>query len=359
VRITALRTALVQVPLPRPIPSARLLIRTAGCVLVWLETDAGLVGEGLCFSLNGRRLDVLHAMVRSFEPLLLDSDPLRPDGLAAAEAELMFFGHRGISAIGIAPIDMALWDIRAKAIGQHVSHLVGSPRSAVPAYSSGGLRLSATPDELQSEAAAVLARGFRALKMSLGKRDPAEDAARVRAVREAIGPDIALMADANQQLTVESTMRLGRMLEPYGLAWIEEPLPYRDHAGEAEIAAALTTPLASGETEYRDGMTEMLRLRSADILMPDLQRMGGPTGLLQVARAAQAQNVPVSLHLFSEMSLGLAASLPHAHVLEYMPWFRPLYREEIELDRDGCALVPDRPGWGFSFDPAAIARFTA
>ena len=359
-KVTRLRTDLVQVPLPKPIPSGTLIIRTAGCVLVRLETDAGLVGEGLCFSLNGRRLDVLAAMVRSFEPLVLGVDPEMAGGFtAAAAAELMFFGHRGISAIGLAPLDMALWDLRGKAAGLQVSRLIGGRVESLPAYSSGGLRLSASIDALQAEAAAVVARGFRALKMSLGKPDPAEDAARVRAVRDAVGPEVRLMADANQQLTVARAIRLGRLLEPYGLDWIEEPLPYRDHAGEAAVAAALDTPLASGETEYAEGLMEMLRLKSADILMPDLQRMGGPTEMLRVCGVAAAAGIPVSLHLFSEMSLGLAATMPNALVLEYMPWFRDLYREQIEFDDRGHAVVPLRPGWGFTFDPDAVERFKA
>jgi L-alanine-DL-glutamate epimerase-like enolase superfamily enzyme len=252
---------------------------------------------------------------------------------------------------------MALWDLRAKHAGLHVSHLIGRRVDAVPIYASGGLRLSASIDQLQAEAAEMLSRGFRALKMSLGKANPAEDAARVRAVREAIGPDVKLMADANQQMTVASAIRLGRMIEGENLAWIEEPLPYTDHVGEAEIAAALDTPIASGETEYAGGLHDMLRLRSADLLMPDLQRMAGPTELIKFAHAAEAARIPISPHLFSEMSVSLVASLPNAVILEYMPWFKPLYREQIELDGEGRAIVPTRPGWGFSFDQAAIAHF--
>ena len=238
---------------------------------------------------------------------------------------------------------MALWDLRAKALDMNVATMLGAERTALPVYASGGLRLSAGIDQLQAEAAALLAQGYRALKMSLGKPDPTQDVARVRAVRDAVGPDTMLMADANQQLTVAGAIRLGRMLEPFRLAWIEEPVPYRDHAGEAAIAAALVTPLASGETEYRDGMIDMLRLRSADILMPDLQRMGGPTALMQVAQLARAQSLPVSLHLFGEMSLALAAALPNAMVLEDMPWFRPLYRETIERDAAGAPSSPTAP----------------
>jgi L-alanine-DL-glutamate epimerase-like enolase superfamily enzyme len=166
------------------------------------------------------------------------------------------------------------------------------------------------------------------------------------------------MADINQQLTVNEAIRLGRRLEEFKLTWLEEPVHYLDHAGEASVAAALDTPIASGETEYTSrGMHEMLRLGSADILMPDLQRMGGPGEFIKTAALAQSHGVPVSAHLFPEMSLSLLSAIPNATYLEYMPWLEPLYRERIVLDNEGCAVVPDRPGWGFSFDPSAIKAF--
>jgi L-alanine-DL-glutamate epimerase-like enolase superfamily enzyme len=358
-KITRLRIEIAHIPLPKPIPSNKLVIRSADCVLAFLETNEGLTGEGLIFALNNRRIAVLHEMVRSLEPLVVGLD-LRMSGAfwPAAWSDVAFFGHKGISIIGIAAIDDALWDLRAKAAGLNVSALIGASRPSVPVYASGSLRLSASIDELQAEATTFLHRGFRAIKMSLGKPDPAEDARRVRAVREAVGPQVSLMADANQQLTVERAIRLGRMLEEYALFWMEEPVPYTDHAGEAAIAAALDTAIASGESEYtRHGMLEMLRLKSADILMPDLQRMGGPTEFIKVAHLAEAFNTPISPHLFSEMSLALAAALPNVVFLEYMPWFAPLYRESLDIDAEGRAAVPDRAGWGFSFDAAAVKRF--
>jgi L-alanine-DL-glutamate epimerase-like enolase superfamily enzyme len=228
----------------------------------------------------------------------------------------------------------------------------------VPAYASGGLWLSSSIDELQREAADFVAAGFRAVKMRVGNSDPASHIARVRAVRQALGPDIALMVDANQQMTVPQAIRFGRMLEEFDLAWFEEPIAYWNHEGEAAIAAALDTPIASGETEHTSrGILAMLRQRSADILMPDLQRMSGPTEFLKAAHLAEAHDIPVSSHLFPEMSLALLASVPNAIYLEHMPWFADIYRERIELDAQGRAVVPDRPGWGFSFDPDAVRRF--
>ena len=358
IKITALRTEIVRLPLPKPILSATLEIRSADAVLVFLDTDAGVTGEGLCFAINGTRLEVLRDMVRCFEPLLLGLDPtLAASFYKRAWADVGFFGHAGMSIASLAGVDAALWDLRGRAAGLNVSRLIGAAATAVPTYASGGLWLSSSIDELQREAADFLARGFRAMKMRVGARPIAWNIERIRAVREAIGPDIKLMADANQSLTVPEAIRLGRALEEYGLAWFEEPVPYWNHAGEAEIAAALDTPIASGETEHTSrGMLTMLQMKSADVLMPDLQRMGGPTEFIRAGHLAAAFDVPLSSHLFTEMSLSLLAAAPNAYILEHMPWFEPIYAERIELDAEGRALVPERPGWGFSFDQDAVRR---
>ena len=252
--------------------------------------------------------------------------------------------------VGISAIDGALWDALGKVAGLPLYRLLGGAQDRVPAYHSGGLWLSRSLDELVTEAHGFLDQGFRAMKMRLGKADPTEDAARVRAVREAIGPDVALMADANQGQTEAQAIRLGRMLEEFSLTWLEEPLPAWDLDGLARVAAALDTPIASGETEYtRYGFRRMLELRSADILMPDLQRVGGVSEFMRVGHMAQAHDVAVSSHLFPETSIQVLGALSNASYLEYMPWFSELYVEALEFV-DGQALVPERPGWGFSFD---------
>jgi L-alanine-DL-glutamate epimerase-like enolase superfamily enzyme len=167
------------------------------------------------------------------------------------------------------------------------------------------------------------------------------------------------MADANQGLTESGAIRLGRMLEEFDLTWFEEPLPAWDLEGVARVAAALDTPIASGETEYtRYGFRRMLELRSADILMPDLQRVGGVTEFMRVAHLAAAYDVPVSSHLFSEMSVQVLGAVSNALYLEYMPWFSPLYNEALEF-RDGKALVPERPGWGFTFNAGYIKKLNS
>jgi len=172
----------------------------------------------------------------------------------------------------------------------------------------------------------------------------------------ALSPDVQLMADANQGLTESQAIRLGRMLEEYQLAWFEEPLPAWDVEGLARVAHALDTPIASGETEYaRYGFRRMVELKSADVLMPDLQRVGGVSEFVRVAHMAAAWDIPVSSHLFPETSVQVLGALENACFLEYMPWFSDLYQEKLEV-KEGMARVPERPGWGFTFDLERIAH---
>lgn len=359
-KITAVRTRIVHLPIEPPILAAILgSIRSADCVLTFLDTDQGITGEGLVMTINNRRLGVVHEMVRNLADLVVGLDPCLGGSVnARAWQELNFLGYEGVSIIGLAAIDNALWDLRGKAAGLNVAHLIGACRPTVPTYASGGLWLGTSIDALQKEARGFVERGFRAMKTRVGPTDPEKMVARVRAVREAIGPDIALMVDANQQMSVKQAIRIGRMMEDLNLTWFEEPVICHDHAGEAQVAAALGTPLASGETVYTHrGILRMLEARSADILMPDLQRMGGPTEFLKAGHLCEAFHIPCASHLFPEMCLSLLAALPGGHYLEHMPWFEHIYRERIELDAGGNAIVPDRPGWGFSFDPAAIKRF--
>ncbi len=275
---------------------------------------------------------------------------------ARAWRDINFLGHKGVPVVGISALDGALWDAYGKSIGQPLFRILGGARTQIPAYHSAGLWLSYSEKELVETAEQYISEGFRAMKMRVGPTDPDGDIARVRLVRRTIGPGIRLLVDANQGLSESEAIRLGRRLEEFDLTWFEEPLPAYDLEGVARVAAALDTPIASGETEYtRYGFRQMLTLRSADILMPDLQRVGGVTEFMRVGHMAASYDVPVSSHLFPETSLSLLCALSNANYLEYMPWFSELYRETIEF-RDGSALAPERPGWGFTFDLDRIAH---
>jgi L-alanine-DL-glutamate epimerase-like enolase superfamily enzyme len=359
-KVTRVETRPVTVTLPKPIGSAIGQIRDFGCICVFVHCDNGVVGENLVFTLNNRRSRVLRAMVDELADLLIGQDATLIGAFGArAWRDINFLGHKGVPVVGIAALDGALWDAYAKSAGQPLFRMLGGARTQIPAYHSGGLWLSSSKQDLVEEAGRFVAQGFRAIKMRVGPGDLDTHIARVRLVRETIGPGIGLMVDGNQGLSESEAIRLGRHLEEFDLTWFEEPLPAWDLEGVARVAAALDTPIASGETEYtRYGFRQMLTLRSADILMPDLQRVGGVTEFMRVGHMAEAFDVPVSSHLFPETSLSLLGALSNANILEYMPWFSELYREDIEF-RDGNALMPERPGWGFSFDMDRIAHLEA
>jgi len=355
-KVSRIETRPVVVPLDQPIGSALGEIASFGCILVTLHTDAGITGENLVFTLNNRRTKVLRQMVDELADLVVGRDAGHIAGFwARAWKDINFLGHKGVTVAGISAIDGALWDALGKATGQPIYRLLGGAQDRVPVYHSGGLWLSRSTAELVAEAESFVSQGFIAMKMRLGL-GAAADLARVRAVRQAIGPEIRLMADANQGLNEAEAIRLGRGLEEFGLTWFEEPLPAWDLEGLARVSAALDTPIASGETEYtRYGFRRMLELRSADILMPDLQRVGGVSEFMRVGHMAESHDVPVSSHLFPETSLQLLGALSNAIFLEYMPWFSRLYRERLEFAGDH-AVVPERPGWGFTFDEDYIAH---
>jgi L-alanine-DL-glutamate epimerase-like enolase superfamily enzyme len=354
-RITALRTVRVELPIEKPIRTAIHDIRSVGCVLVSLDSDQGLTGESYMFTLSAVRLEVLEAMVKSLEHHVLGQDPHQVEAIwQAMWRDINFFGHKGITVFALSALDTACWDLVGKAAGLPLYKVFGAVRERVKAYASGGLWLSHSTDELVAEAQAFVAQGFRAMKVRVGKPRHGEDIDRVTAVRQAVGPEIELMVDANQGLTVDHAIRLGRGLEGLDLVWFEEPVPAYDLAGHAAVAAALDTPIASGETEYtRHGMAAMLDAKAADILMPDLQRIGGLTEFRKAAHLAESREVPISPHIFSEYSLSIAGSSPNAIYLEHMPWLAPLFREQMVLE-EGCIAMPEGPGLGFTFDPDRI-----
>ena len=356
-KVTRVETRCVTVKLDKPIGSALGQLHSFGCILVFVHCDLGIVGENLIFTLNARRTRVLQSMVEEMADLIIGRDAGHIAGFwARAWRDINFLGHKGVPVVGISALDGALWDALGKMSNLPLYRILGGAQDRVPVYHSGGLWLSSSDKELVAEAERFAAAGFRAMKMRLGSPEPATDVARVRAVRTAIGPKIKLMADANQGLTESQAIRLGRALEEFDLTWFEEPLPAWDLDGLARVAAALDTPIASGETEYtRYGFRRMLELRSADILMPDLQRVGGVSEFIRVGHMAESYDIPVSSHLFPETSLQVLGALANTIYLEYMPWFSKLYNETIKF-AEGQAIVPERPGWGFTFNQDYVSH---
>jgi L-alanine-DL-glutamate epimerase-like enolase superfamily enzyme len=357
VKVTDLRLRPVRMALDKPIGNATATITEISCIAVFLDTDEGLTGENLIFTIRPEQVPLLMAMVEVLREAVIGKTPEEaPKFWAEAWRRINFIGFTGVSIMGISAIDGALWDLNGKQSGRSIANLLGRVRDRVPTYASAGLWINQTISEIVAQADGFIDSGHTGMKLRLaGNAD--FDLPRIAAVRQAIGPDVALMVDVNQGLDAKAAIALGQRMAAYDIAWFEEPVPAHDLEASARVAAALDMPIASGENDYaRYGFRRLLEARAADIWMPDLQRVGGVTEFHRVSALAAAYDIPVSSHLFPEMSLQVMASAPTGALLEHVDWFAPLYRETLQVV-DGHIAVPDGPGWGMTLDPDALAHF--
>jgi mandelate racemase len=236
--------------------------------------------------------------------------------------------------------------------------LGGTPRP-IPAYNSKGLGLMPLP-ALAKEAEELIAEGFRAIKLRMGRPSAREDLDALRAVKKAIGTNVTLMVDFNQALSVAEALKRGRLIdEEGGVDWIEEPIRADDFAGAACLAREIATPIQLGENFMGpEQMAQALAADACDYVMPDAQRIGGVTGWLRAAALAQAAGMEMSSHLFPEVSSHLLAVTPTCHWLEYVDWANPILTQPVEL-KDGHVIISSQPGAGIAWDEKAVARYAA
>ncbi len=357
-RIVSLTTTVVDVPLSRPVTTAIHAIESAGCVLVDVTTADGAVGQGYVFAINGRRIRAFDEVLRDLADLVVGRDVADvPSIWESVWEDLNPTGHAGIAVSALSAIDVSAWDAHARELDVPLHSLFGTCRDRIDTYASSGLWLSVPRDELATEARRLVDQGFRAVKVRLGSADVTDDVARVRTVRDAVGPDVAVHADANQGFTVDHAIAVADAIAPFDVAWLEEPVAYDDLTGHAQVRSAGPVPVATGETVFASaGVSTILEAGSCDVVMPDLQRMGGFTEMRRACDLAATTEVPVSTHFFTEQSLTVAASTPGCISVEHVDWFAPLFAEEMDLV-GGQLGVPDRSGTGFTFDEPARARY--
>src|SRR5215475_13134478 len=275
--------------------------RTRPIVILRLRTDAGIEGIGVTLW-GGHLTGSLRAAVDELAALTLGEDPLRIEKIIARlrGAAGSPGGPGGIFTLALAAIDIALWDIKARAAEQPLWKLLGGHRDRIATYASGSLRRGLTHDQAKRAARILVEKGFVEMKTQMalpGDPPPAEEIRRVRLVREAIGPDIRLMCDINQRWRPEQAIDIGSRVEDVGLFWLEDVTAADDYPGLARVTAALKTPIAGGE--YVWGIVpfrHMIEARSVDIVMIDLARVGGVTQWMKVAAMAEAFNLPVVSH---------------------------------------------------------------
>ncbi|MEO0492240.1 MAG: mandelate racemase/muconate lactonizing enzyme family protein [Actinomycetota bacterium] len=349
-------TEVVLVPLTRPVGTSIHRIESVGCVLVTVRTVDGATGEGFCFTIDGARIRAFDEMVTGLTRYAVGRSVFEAGRIwADVWGAINPTGHKGVTVAGFSAIDTAVWDAAAKTVGLPLHHMWGAVTDRLDTYASSGLWLSDPTETLVADARRFVEQGFRALKIRVG-HGLSTDLERIRVVQAEIGEEIAVYADANQAFEPKEAIRRGLALAEAGVTWFEEPVAAADFVGHAMVRNALPIDVASGETEYtRFGMQQYLDAGCVDVLMPDLQRVGGYTEFKAAAAAAAAKSVPISSHFFSEYSLAVGGSEAGCRTIESIDWFQPLFNEAPELV-DGQLVVPDRPGHGFTFDRDAVAH---
>jgi L-alanine-DL-glutamate epimerase-like enolase superfamily enzyme len=352
-KITSAKSQIVRLPMDEPLAGGSGFQRPyLDFVTLRLETDAGIEGIGITF-FGSSLTAALKRAVESLGELTIGEDPvpgelvLRKLRDAAASA-----GPAGISTLAISAFDIALWDIKGKALGQSIAQLLGGLRRRVPTYASGALARTSPLDEVLRSARILAEKGFRQMKTQLalpGDTSPRKEAERARLLREAVGPDIDLMCDINQRWSVNQAVDIGKRVEDVHFYWLEDVTTADDYDGLGRVADALVTPVAGGEYLY--GLTpfrHMLEARSVDIVMIDLLRVGGIGNWMKVAALAEAFHVPVVSHLLPEIHVHLVSSAPNGLTVEYMPWSFKLFTE-VPQPMNGELVVPTNPGLGLEF----------
>lgn len=347
----------VLVPLRRPVVSRVGLFDEWPLILIDLHTEEGVTGRSYL-------APYLKNSTRYLVPAIQDlaearkGQPVAPqDDYAAGLRALHLVGREGMSLIAIAGLDMAAWDARAKAADVPLAVFLGGTLAPVPAYNSNGLWL--TPLEtLGEEAAALVAEGgFTALKLRLGRDRLDDDLAAIAAVRDATGPNVKLMCDFNQGLSLGDALLRCHALDDQGLDWFEEPIAYDNLDGYAQLTRELKTPVQLGENFYGPrALYQAVRVGAGDYVMPDLMRIGGVTGWLRAAAIAGAAGIDMSTHLYPEVASHLMRVTETAHWLEWQDWTHPILAEPFQLE-DGHLVIRDVPGNGLEWDEDDVSRF--
>ena len=362
-KITDVTTTYVYFPHLSAIKDATIRHPTPGrgqC-FVHIHTDEGL--EGLGVGNGGRASQAL--INESLKPILIGQDPLYIEKLW----DDMFWRVRGVGRKGLAfgaisAVDTALWDLKAKYFNVPLYKLLSPYTDTVPIYGSGGWTHFSV-DELVAEQIGYVERGMKSVKMKVGKdfgKSEKEDIERLAAVREAVGDDVEILIDANNGYYAKQAIRMARAFEPYRVGWFEEPVLADDIEGLAAVAAAIDIPVATGEHEYtKFGFRELIARGGADIVQPDIGRVGGVTEWMKVASLAHAFNLPVAPHAFQVVHLHVTCAIPNLRIVEYLgvsEEFDKLVYTEFPEPKDGMwSPFPDKPGLGLELKPDVVKKY--
>lgn len=314
------------------------------------DTD-GAMGLGYTYTIGQGGAAIMSLLRETLAPQLIGREA---EEIGRIWRDLLFSTHAtsvgAITSLSLAAIDTALWDLRCKRAALPLWRMLGGAKDSVPMYTTEGGWLHIPTEELVADAVDAQAAGFSGSKIKIGRPHLSEDRARLAAVRAAVGPSYEIMVDANQCFSRAEATRRARVLEEFGIAWFEEPMPADDVIEHQRLAASTSVPVAVGESMYSlSQFKDYLGLGGASIVQVDVARIGGITPWMKVAHLAEAHNVPVCPHFLMELHVSLVCAIPNAPWLEYIPQLDSLTASPM-IVKQGRAYPSQTPGLGIDWD---------
>lgn len=366
-KITHVDSFILHVPVTRlGIADSTHQVTHWGAPGVIIYTDAGIQGYGYTGTHAHLPTDRLirDCISQTYAPLLIGQDPRQVQQLNENlyhSPPIQWVGRGGITHLALSAIDIALWDIKAKAAGMPLWQLLGGDESKqIQAYNTDSGWLNWTLDELVSEShQLVQEQGYRGVKIKVGSQDSYDDLRRIEAVRRAIGPRIKLMVDANGRWDLPTAINIGRHLADYDVFWFEEPLWYDDVKGHSMLARQIQTPIALGEQLYSlDAFRDFVSIGAVHFVQADAVRLAGATEWWRVADLALAYRLPVVPHIGDMMQVHLHLCIAHmaCHLLEYIPWLTDCFEDPARVEA-GYFMTPRLPGAGTTLNSTALKKY--
>lgn len=359
-KISSVKVEYYQVPLAEVLSDAKHGDHTHfELILLRVICEDGLEGVGYTYT-GGKGGRAIYSLLNDeLKPLLLNQNASQIEKIwDEMEWHLHYVGRGGLVSFAMSAVDIALWDVHCKRLDKPLWQVAGGANNTTACY-AGGIDLNFSQDKLLSNIQGYLNKGFKAVKIKVGKENYLEDVERVAAVRELIGPDITFMVDANYSLSVEQAVTFGKAIEQYDISWFEEPTIPDDYLGFAKIADNINIPLAMGEnlhTTHEFGYA--IAQAKLSFLQPDASNIGGITGFLRVAKMAEENNLPLCSHGMHELHVSLLASQAHSGYLEVHSFPIDQYtKHPLQLDDNGRAIAPEVAGTGVVFDDALLGQY--
>ncbi len=329
-------------------------------IAVRLRDEEGAEGLGYTYTVGAGGSAIAALIERDLRPLVMGTEADRIEALWQRMWWALHFGGRGgAQSLAVSAVDIALWDLKARRFATPLWRLLGGHDPHVPAY-AGGIDLQFPLDRLLRQTDDNLRKGFRAIKMKVGRERLSEDVARVRAMREHLGADFPLMVDANMRWNADEAIRAARAFLPHDITWLEEPTIPDDVAGHVRILRDGGLPIATGENlhtiyEFR----QMIAAGGVSFPEADVTNCGGVTAFLKVAHLAEAFNLPITSHGAHDITVQLLAAVPNRSYLEVHGFGLDRFLLHGLQLTEGFAVAPERPGHGIDFDWQALDKLRA